>query len=32
MKVVWFEKLYNFGILTFGKLWLDHKFHFWCQN
>jgi hypothetical protein len=25
MKVVWFGKIYNFGILTFNKILPDHK-------
>jgi hypothetical protein len=29
MKVVQFSKLYNFGILTFDKLFLELEFHFW---
>jgi hypothetical protein len=29
MKVIWFRELYGFGILTFGKIWLDHKAHLW---
>jgi hypothetical protein len=29
MKVVWFGKLYDFDILTFGKTFPDYKIHFW---
>jgi hypothetical protein len=29
MRLVWFRKLYNFGIFNFGQNLLDHKIHFW---
>jgi hypothetical protein len=32
MKVVWHRKLYKFDILTFGKIWPDHKFLSWGYN
>jgi hypothetical protein len=31
MKLFWFRKLYDFNILTFGKILSDHKFHFWVE-
>jgi hypothetical protein len=32
MKIVWYGKLYDFDILTFGKIWPDYKFHFCEKN